>query len=109
VSNDHDPLRRTVIVALASAPLLALAGTENNGEAPRSGSRILVAYFSRSGNTRVVAEQVRKERDGGFEPTLESKVREMADYDILFLGFPIWGETAPPRLALVPVGPRPDR
>lgn len=100
MSNDHDPLRRTVIVALASAPLLALTGTENNGEAPRSGSRILVAYFSRSGNTRVVAEQVRKERDGGFEPTLESKVREMADYDILFLGFPIWGETAPPVVRL---------
>jgi flavodoxin len=76
-----------------------------------------VAYFSRSGNTRVVAgliqrglradifeirpaknypedyldtvEQARQERDSGVEPTLESKVREMADYDILFLGFPI--------------------
>lgn len=104
MSNDHDPLRRTVVAALASAPLLALAGTQANGEQPRSGSRTLVAYFSRSGNTRVVAgliqrslhadlfeirparpypedyletvEQARQERDSGFEPALESKVHE---------------------------------
>ena len=55
MNNDHDPLRRTVIAALASAPLLSLADTHGVSETPRSGSRILVAYFSRSGNTRVVA------------------------------------------------------
>ena len=124
MSNDHDPLRRTVIAALASAPLLSLADAQTGSEQPRSGSRTLVAYFSRSSNTRVVAgliqrgrgadlfeirparsypedyletvEQARQERDSGFEPALEGKVRAMTDYDIVFLGFPIWGETAPP-------------
>lgn len=29
MSKDHDPLRRTVIAALASAPLLSLADTQS--------------------------------------------------------------------------------
>ena len=123
--NDHDSLRRTVVFALASSPFLARASTDASDErsAP-SGSRTLVAYFSRSGNTRVVAgliqrglgadlyeirpataypedylqtvEQARQERDSGFEPALESRVHNLDAYDTLFLGFPIWGETMPP-------------
>lgn len=82
-----------------------------------------MAYFSRSGNTRVVAgllrreigadlfeiqparpypedyletvEQARQERDRGVEPALAAKV-PVATYDIVYLGFPIWGETTPP-------------
>ncbi len=124
MSTDHDPLRRTVIAALASAPLLSLADAQGASETPRSGSRILVAYFSRSGNTRVVAgliqrglgadlfeirpvhaypedylqtvEQARQERDSGFEPELQNTVHALSDYDTIYLGFPIWGETAPP-------------
>jgi flavodoxin len=83
-----------------------------------------VAYFSRSGNTRVIAglihrtlrtdlfeiqpatpypedyletvEQARQERDSGRERPSAAKVSGIADYDTVFLGFPIWGETAPP-------------
>lgn len=85
---------------------------------------MLVAYFSRSGNTRVVAgfiqrafatdlfeilpatpypddylatvEQARKERDNGIEPALKAKVPGLERYATIFLGLPIWGETAPP-------------
>jgi flavodoxin len=87
-------------------------------------SRTLVAYFSRSGNTRVIAaviqralnanihgirpaeaypedylqtvEQAREERDQGLEPALLNRVSDLSAYDTVFLGFPIWGETAPP-------------
>jgi flavodoxin len=88
------------------------------------GSRTLVAYFTRSGNTKVIAgtvqralkadrfeilparpypedyeqtvEQARIERDRGVEPPLAAEASDIARYDTIFLGFPIWGETAPP-------------
>jgi flavodoxin len=117
--------RRTM---LASAAALALANTDACAQPERAGqgagSKILVAYFTRSGNTRVIAgtihraldtdlfeikparpypedyeqtvEQARQERDRGVEPPLAERVTDLASYDAIFLGFPIWGETAPP-------------
>ena len=41
-------------------------------------------------------EQAQRERDSGYQPVLEATVSSMADYDTVFLGFPIWGQTAPP-------------
>jgi flavodoxin len=89
-----------------------------------TGSRVLVAYFSRSGNTRVVAgllqrafkadrfeirpanpypeeylatvEQARQERDSRFEPALAARPSDIGTYDTVYLGFPIGEETAPP-------------
>ena len=126
MTSPHDPARRAVIGALASLPLTGCAAesTSANVEVQQPGSRTLVAYFSRSGNTRVVAgliqrglgadlfeirpasaypedyletvEQARVERDEGIEPVLENRIQAMADYGTVYLGFPIWGETAPP-------------
>jgi flavodoxin len=114
-----------MMTALALLPLsTCAASTGSDSETKQTGSRTLVAYFSRSGNTRVVAglihrgldtdlfeirpassypedylatvEQARRERDRGFEPALSANVPDMAAYDTVYLGFPIWGETAPP-------------
>jgi len=80
---------------------------------------MLVAVFSRTGNTRVVAGQIRraygtdpfeiepaepypdeyaavvaqaqKERDTGYRPPLRGLVPNIGSYDTVFLGFPIWG------------------
>ena len=112
------------MTALASLPLISLTAQTSGSEARRTSSRALVAYFSRSGNTRIVAglihralgtelfeirparpypeeyletvEQARQERDRGYEPALEAKNPNMAGYDTVYLGFPIWGETTPP-------------
>jgi flavodoxin len=116
-----DLSRRTLMAAPA---LLSLAAGSVAGAEQTGGTKILVAYFSRSGNTRVIAgtiqralgsalfeirpaqpypedyeqtvEQARQERDRGEEPALEATVRAIANYESVFLGFPIWGETAPP-------------
>jgi flavodoxin len=40
--------------------------------------------------------KAKDERDRDIEPPLEAKVPGLAGYDTIYLGFPIWGETAPP-------------
>jgi flavodoxin len=89
-----------------------------------SNTKVLVAYFSRTGNTRVIANQIRRargadlfeiqpvepypedyaatvsqaqrERDTAYEPPLKASVPNIGAYDAVFLGFPIWGTTTPP-------------
>jgi flavodoxin len=113
------------MTTLTALPLSGIASSSGaGGELRRVGSRTLVAYFSRSGNTRVVAglrhralhtdlfeirpatpypeeyletvEEARQERDSGRERELETKISNVAGYDTVFLGFPVWGETTPP-------------
>ena len=99
--------------------------TTTNNAAPKNlqGKKILVAYYSWSGNTKKVAEQIHQEVGGDiFEiktvkqyptthaetskvaeqemkskarPELASKVTDMKSYDVIILGYPIWWYTAP--------------
>jgi flavodoxin len=117
-----------MMAALAALPICGTSPASGQPGAIRSGTaggaRTLVAYFSRSGNTRVVAglvhrtrrtalfeirpaepypadyletvAQAKKESDSGFRPALESSGLNIADYDTVFLAFPIWGQTVPP-------------
>lgn len=89
----------------------------------KNGQKVLVAYFSWGGNTRTVANQIhetvggdifeiktvkpypteyepatkvgKKELEENARPALEGKVENMADYDVVFIGYPIWWHTAP--------------
>ncbi|MBB3221659.1 flavodoxin [Pseudoduganella umbonata] len=116
--------RRHVLLAPLLVPLAnTVSAADPSGRLATPG-KILVAYFSRTGNTRVVAgqiqralgadlfeilpatsypedyaqtvEQARRERDNNVRPALKSGVPRIADYQTIYLGFPIWGETAPP-------------
>ncbi len=117
--------RRAMLAASALAPLAAsTSACAQPVDAPqRASSKTLVAYFTRSGNTKVIAgtihralgtdlfeirpakpypddyeatvKQAEQERVRGYEPPLEAKVADFSAYDTIFLGFPIWGETAP--------------
>ncbi len=85
--------------------------------------KILVAYFSHSGNTRVIADQIHKNVGGDlFEivtvnpypadydecveqakqelgsdhrPVLRTKVKNLGTYDVVFIGYPNWWGTIP--------------
>ena len=91
--------------------------------AQTTGKKILVAYFSHSGNTRAVTNDICKKVDGEFfeiktvkeyptdyntvvdmakreqksdyRPELKSKLKNIRQYDIIFLGFPDWWDTYP--------------
>ena len=118
------------IACVATLSLVACGGggnaIDNNPEKPVTGdSKILVAYFSWSGNTQQLANWVAEKSDGelfrivpeeayasdfdgcadraqtelrnGTRPPLSSHIEEeiMAEYDVIFVGFPIWGYDLP--------------
>jgi flavodoxin len=116
--------RRTLAGALGLPAAVAGLVPSGAAAAPQTiGSGPLVAYYSRTGNTRVIAEQIRRahradifaivtavpypedyqetvrqaesERRSGYEPPLAATVPSIAAYRVVFLGFPIWGMTAP--------------
>lgn len=120
-------ISRRAALSAPAAMLLVAGASACAAQEPRATdgrSRTLVAYFSRSGNTRVIAgqlqrdlaadmfailpaqpypedyeqtvEQARKERDASVEPPLRTNVANLSSFDTVFLGFPVWGETAPP-------------
>ncbi len=117
--------RRALLVTSAILATPAAASAQATLETHiGGGSSILVAHFTRTGNTAVVAgiirrglgadsfeirprtpypedyeetvDQARRERDAGFEPELEASVPDIARYRTIYLGLPIWGATAPP-------------
>lgn len=93
----------------------------------KSGKKILVAYFSRSGNTEEIAkqikeatgadifeivpvkayppayndvvEQAKKEINSNYKPPLKSKISNFRSYDIIIVGSPNWWSTIAPPVA----------
>jgi len=84
---------------------------------------ILIAYFSHSGNTEIIATvisekiggklfkietvntypieynavvaQARKELDADYRPVFAEKVDHLDQYDVIFIGYPNWWNTMP--------------
>ena len=118
--------RRALMTGVAGLSLGGVVSTTaaKPGQGLHPEAPVLVAYFSRSGNTRVIAgllqrslgadlfeilpatpypedylatvEQARQERDKGVEPALKNRVPDITRFATIFLGLPIWGETVPP-------------
>lgn len=99
----------------------------NEGTNTMENKKILVAYYSYSGNTKEVAkaihqkvggdifeiktegtypdsyhpmtEQAKKEIQDGYRPKLTTFVANMAPYDVVFLGSPNWWGTITPQVS----------
>jgi len=93
-------------------------------QAQAASKKILVVYFSHSGNTREIANQIHKNVGGdvfeiqpvtpyptdyntvvnqakqelnnpAYKPALKAKVNNIKQYDIIFIGYPNWWGTYP--------------
>ena len=47
-------------------------------------------------NYRATVDQVARENETGFLPPLKTKIDNIQQYDIVFVGFPTWGMQLPP-------------
>jgi len=96
--------------------------TEMNS--PIDPDKVLIVYLSRTSNTKAIAEiiqsnvggtlvalelekpypenyratvqQVAQENETGYLPPLKTKIDNIQNYDIVFVGFPTWGMKLPP-------------
>ena len=119
----RDALMTSLLLPLTAAGA-GLSTQASRAQEAASNSTVLVAYFSRTGNTRLIARQIRRALDAHLfeietaeaypedyqamvaqaerereaeqtKPPLRGSVANLASYQTIFLGFPIWGMTAP--------------
>jgi len=71
-------------------------------------AKVLVTYFSRTGNTRKIAEAIHGALGGTPDIFPMDEVRDLAPYGLLFIGFPVQSHSVPYRveefLKSVPAG-----
>lgn len=112
LENSNTPTAESTVSAGEGAP-------QSNSGTPK----ILIAYFSHTGNTRTIAEQIhnnvdsdlfeivtinpypddydtlvdlaKKEQTENARPELASHVEDMDSYDVIFIGYPNWWGTMP--------------
>lgn len=115
---------KTILLALTT---LFAANESVDAQTVPSGKKVLVAYFSHSGNTRIVAEriaaatgadlfeivpqtsypseyravvdQAKKEINADYRPALKNDLPDAAQYDVIFVGSPCWWATVAPPVA----------
>lgn len=125
-ADNSEPAQRDITESVAEEPVAeseeSTAPAEDTFES-ENGTNILVVYFSRSGNTGKVAQEIqsqtggdlfelvlaepypedynetverwKQEQEDDARPELVVEVENMEDYDIIFFGYPIWNSTLP--------------
>ena len=116
------------LIVLAAVALMAVVSCTPKKETPKS--KVLVLYYSLTSNTKTVAQEIatrldadieeitlvepydtafqatidrcKADREKGITPEIKPLKSNLADYDIIFLGYPIWfGTYAPPIASLL--------
>ena len=113
--------RQSLVIGLGTS--LGLVAQRADAQQISGRSRTLVAFFTRTGNTKLIAAtvsrdigadlfqiqpaepypedyeatvaQAEREKQTGYEPPLKENVGEIGAYSTVYLGFPVWGSTAP--------------
>lgn len=111
------------VMLLAVVSLCACNANNSKSDNMDNSRKILVAYFSWSGNTKTAAqyiaqkldadefeivrekpypteytpctEDAKAEKEAGVHPAIKGKVENMAQYDVVFVCAPVWWYTAP--------------
>ena len=112
--------RKLAFLMLTFSTILSIGHSESLAAKPK----ILIAYYSRTGNTREIAYQIHsliggdmfeiqpvvpypedyeavkkkamEEQEAGYKPALKSKVKDFGSYDTILVGSPVWWGTLPP-------------
>lgn len=111
------------MMALVAMVLAAVSCGQKKAEAPQK--KVLVLYYSQTSNTKTVAQEIanklgadmeeivpvkpydgdfqatitrcNQEREQGITPEVKPIAANLADYDTIFIGYPVWfGTMAPP-------------
>ena len=119
-------MKNTKLLLVLAAVTLTAVSCGSKKETPKEEApKMLVLYYSQTGNTKAVAEAIAnklgadieeitmvnpydtgfratidrcmKEREEGILPDINPVKADLANYDVIFLGFPVWfGTYAPP-------------
>lgn len=116
-----------LFVVLGAELSIAETSTKGDTKMDKDNKKVLVVYYSLSGNTRAVAkeiqkytggdtfelktvesyptsyraqtEQAKKEIQEGYKPALKEKINNIDQYDVIFVGSPCWWSTYAPAVS----------
>ncbi len=122
-------MKKLIILIFAVTGMLAMAGCaqKKSNEMKQENNKVLVTYFSATGTTKRVAEDIARltggdlfeiapeapytsadlnwndstsrssveMRDPSSHPAIKDRCDNIGDYDVVFIGFPIWWYTNP--------------
>ena len=111
---------KRIFITLAACSLMMAACAQNPQQSNNSTNqqlnnmkKTLVAYFSATGTTKAAAQKLADEfnadldwrdknsrstiemKDKSSRPAIKDKCDNIADYDTVWIGFPVWWYTAP--------------